>query len=261
VEIQFADYIYPGFNQLVTEISKSCFLSMGKYPVQTLIRVPIGAYGGGGPYHSGSIETTLLSIKGIKVVYPSNAADMKGLMKAAFMDPNPVVMLEHKGLYWSKVPGTEGAKRPEPSRDYILPLGKADIVLSANHDLSSRGSSSAIITYGMGVYWAMQAAKSFPGQIEIVDLRTLYPLDEDLVFTVVKKHGKCMVLTEEQQTNSFAEALGYRISKHCFQWLDAPVEVMGSIDLPAVPMNMLLEKAMLPNAEKIGVRLGQLLGY
>jgi 2-oxoisovalerate dehydrogenase E1 component len=261
VEIQFADYIYPGFNQLVTEISKSCYLSMGKYPVQTLIRVPIGAYGGGGPYHSGSIETTLLSIKGIKVAYPSNAADMKGLMKAAFMDPNPVVMLEHKGLYWSKVPGTEGAKRPEPSCDYILPLGKADIVLSANHDLSSRGSSCAIITYGMGVYWAKQAAKSFPGQIEIVDLRTLYPLDEDLVFTVVKKHGKCMVLTEEQQTNSFAEALGYRISKHCFQWLDAPVEVMGSLDLPAVPMNMLLEKAMLPNAEKIGVRLGQLLGY
>jgi 2-oxoisovalerate dehydrogenase E1 component len=261
VEIQFADYIYPGFNQLVTEISKSCYLSMGKYPVQTLIRVPIGAYGGGGPYHSGSIETTLLSIKGIKVAYPSNAADMKGLMKAAFLDPNPVVMLEHKGLYWSKVPGTEGAKRPEPSRDYILPLGKADIVLSADHDLSSRGSSCAIITYGMGVYWAIQAAKSFPGQIEVVDLRTLYPLDEDLVFSVVKMHGKCMVLTEEQQTNSFAEALGYRISKQCFQWLDAPVEVLGSVDLPAVPMNMLLEKAMLPNAEKISIRIGQLLGY
>lgn len=84
VEVQFADYIYPGFNQLVTEISKSCYLSCGKFPIQTLIRVPIGAYGGGGPYHSGSIETTLLSIKGIKVVYPSNAADMKGLMKAAF---------------------------------------------------------------------------------------------------------------------------------------------------------------------------------
>ena len=261
VEIQFADYIYPGFNQLVTEISKSCYLSMGKYPVQTLIRVPIGAYGGGGPYHSGSIETTLLSIKGIKVAYPSNAADMKGLMKAAFLDPNPVVMLEHKGLYWSKVPGTEGAKRPEPSRDYILPLGKANIVLPANHDLIARGSSCAIITYGMGVYWAIQAAKSFPGQIEVVDLRTLYPLDEDLVFSVVKMHGKCMVLTEEQQTNSFAEALGYRISKQCFQWLDAPVEVLGSVDLPAVPMNMLLEKAMLPNAEKISIRIGQLLGY
>ncbi|HRX94067.1 MAG TPA: thiamine pyrophosphate-dependent enzyme, partial [Chitinophagaceae bacterium] len=118
VEVQFADYIYPGFNQLVTEISKSCYLSCGKFPVSMILRVPIGAYGGGGPYHSGSVETTVLSIKGIKVAYPSNAADMKGLMKAAYYDPNPVVMLEHKGLYWSKVPGTEDAKTPEPSRDY-----------------------------------------------------------------------------------------------------------------------------------------------
>ena len=124
IEVQFADYIYPGFNQLVTEVSKSCYLSCGKFPVSMILRVPIGAYGGGGPYHSGSVETTVLSIKGIKVAYPSNAADMKGLMKAAYYDPNPVVMLEHKGLYWSKVPGTEDAKTPEPSSDYILPFGK-----------------------------------------------------------------------------------------------------------------------------------------
>ncbi|KXK23390.1 MAG: transketolase [Bacteroidetes bacterium OLB12] len=110
VEIQFADYIWPGLNQLVEELSKSCYLSKGKFPIQALIRVPIGAYGGGGPYHSGSIESTLLTIRGIKVVYPSNAADMKGLMKAAFHDPNPVIMLEHKGLYWSKVAGTAEAK-------------------------------------------------------------------------------------------------------------------------------------------------------
>jgi 2-oxoisovalerate dehydrogenase E1 component len=100
VEVQFADYLYPGFNQLVSEVSKSCFLTNGKFPVSCIIRVPVGAYGGGGPYHSGCVETTLLSIKGIKIVYPSNAADMKGLMKAAFHDPNPVIMLEHKGLYW-----------------------------------------------------------------------------------------------------------------------------------------------------------------
>ncbi|HCW05924.1 MAG TPA: tungsten formylmethanofuran dehydrogenase, partial [Cytophagales bacterium] len=99
VEIQFADYIWPGINQLVEELSKSCYLSKGKFPVQALIRVPIGAYGGGGPYHSGSVESTLLTIRGIKVVYPSNAADMKGLLKASFYDPNPVVLLEHKGLY------------------------------------------------------------------------------------------------------------------------------------------------------------------
>lgn len=259
VEVQFADYIYPGLNQLVTEISKSCYLSCGKFPVQTLIRVPIGAYGGGGPYHSGSVESTLLSIKGIKVVYPSNAADMKGLLKAAFLDPNPVVMLEHKGLYWSKVPGTEDAKTVEPSSDYIIPLGKGRRVLEANEDKIDAGETCCIITYGMGVYWSKAAARKFPGQVEIIDLRTLFPLDEELVFETVGKHGKCLIVTEEQQNNSFSEALAGRISHTCFRYLDAPVEVLGSLNLPAVPMNMILERAMLPNEEKVAERIGLLL--
>ena len=259
VEVQFADYIYPGLNQLVTEISKSCYLSCGKFPIQTLIRVPVGAYGGGGPYHSGCVESTLLTIKGIKIVYPSNAADMKGLLKAAFLDPNPVVMLEHKGLYWSKVPGTEEAKMTEPSRDYIIPLGKGNVVLEADEDYIDSGESCCVITYGMGVYWAKAAAKNFPGQVEIIDLRTLFPLDEELVFSTVKKHGKCLILTEEQQNNSFAEALAGRISKNCFRYLDAPVEVIGALNLPAVPMNIILEKAMLPNADKVSERIGELL--
>ena len=259
VEVQFADYIYPGLNQLVTEISKSCYLSCGKFPVQTLIRVPIGAYGGGGPYHSGSVESTLLTIKGIKIVYPSCAADMKGLLKAAFLDPNPVVMLEHKGLYWSKVPGTEEAKNTEPSRDYIIPLGKGNIVLQADIKKINNGETCCVITYGMGVYWAKAAAKNFAGQVEIVDLRTLFPLDEALIFSTVKKHGKCLILTEEQQNNSFAEALSGRVSKACFKYLDAAVEVMGALNLPAVPMNVILEKEMLPSAEKVSVRLKELL--
>ncbi len=259
VEVQFADYIYPGLNQLVTEISKSSYLSCGKFPVQTLIRVPVGAYGGGGPYHSGSIESTLLTIKGIKVVYPSNAADMKGLMKAAFADPNPVVMLEHKGLYWSKVPGTEEARQPEPGRDYALPLGKGRIVLEAENSFVENGESCCVITYGMGVYWAKAAAAGVKGQVEIIDLRTLFPLDEELIFDTVKKHGKCLVLTEEQQNNSFSEALAGRISRACFRYLDAPVEVLGALDLPAVPMNVLLEQAMLPNPEKVGAMLKKIL--
>lgn len=259
VEIQFADYIYPGLNQLVTEISKSCYLSCGKFPVQALIRIPIGAYNGGGPYHSGSIETTLLSIKGIKVVYPSNAADMKGLMKAAFLDPNPVVMLEHKGLYWSKVSGTEEARTIEPSADYILPLGKASIVLHADAAKTAAGETCCIITYGMGVYWAKAAAAGFPGQVEVIDLRTLYPLDEELLFERVALHGKCLVLTEEQQNNSFAEALAGRISNRCFSYLDAAVEVMGALNIPAVPMNINLEKAMLPGPEKVSQRLSRLI--
>ena len=261
VEVQFADYIYPGLNQLVTEISKSCYLSCGKFPVQTLIRVPIGAYGGGGPYHSGSVESTLLTFKGIKVVYPSNAADMKGLLKAAFYDPNPVVMLEHKGLYWSKVAGTEEAMQIEPSRDYIVPLGKANIALTAAEEKIANGESCCIITYGMGVFWARAAAKNFNQSIEVIDLRTLFPLDEELVFTRVKKHGKCLILTEEQQNNSFAEALAGRVSKACFQQLDAPVEVLGALNLPAVPMNLILENAMLPNAEKVTEKIKDLLKY
>lgn len=261
VEVQFADYIYPGLNQLVTEISKSGYLSCGKFPVQTLIRVPIGAYGGGGPYHSGSVESTLLTIKGIKIVYPSNAADMKGLMKAAFYDPNPVVMLEHKGLYWSKVPGTEAAKTIEPAENYIIPLGKAIIKQKASEIKIQEGQSCCIITYGMGVYWALETARKCEGNIEIIDLRTLFPLDESLVFESVKKHGKCIILTEEQQNNSFAEALAGRIAKACFRFLDAPVDVLGALNLPAVPMNMGLEKAMLPNAEKLEARVRMLLAY
>jgi 2-oxoisovalerate dehydrogenase E1 component len=259
VEVQFADYIYPGFNQLVTEVSKSCYLSCGKFPVSMVLRVPIGAYGGGGPYHSGSVESTLLSVKGIKIAYPSNAADMKGLMKAAYYDPNPVVMLEHKGLYWSKVPGTEEAKTPEPDRHYILPFGKANIVLRAAEQNVQRGDSVVVITYGMGVYWAKAAAARLNEQVEVVDLRTLFPLDEELIYERVKLHGKCLVLTEEQQNNSFAEALAGRISRNCFQSLDAPVEVLGALNLPAVPMNMGLEQAMLPNAEKLADLLKGLL--
>lgn len=261
VEIQFADYIWPGINQLVEELSKSCYLSKGKFPIQSLIRVPIGAYGGGGPYHSGSVESALLTIRGIKVVYPSNAADMKGLLKASFYDPNPVVLLEHKGLYWSKVPGTSDAKTAEPDESYVIPLGKANIVQAASDEKISEGTSAAIITYGMGVYWAKEASKNFAGQIEIIDLRTLNPIDWETVSKSAKKHGRVFVLTEEPLMNSFAESLAGRISKECFQYLDAPVWTFGSENLPAVPLNVELEKMMLPNAEKVGREIERLLAY
>lgn len=261
VEIQFADYIWPGMNQLVEELSKSCYLSKGQFPIQSLIRVPIGAYGGGGPYHSGSVESALLTISGIKIVYPSNAADMKGLLKASFYDPNPVVMLEHKGLYWSKVPGTSDAKTPEPDEDYIIPLGKANIVQKADEKHIQAGESAVIITYGMGIYWAKEAAKKFKGRIEILDLRTLHPLDWSAVQQSVQVHGRAMVLTEEPIHNSFAESLAGRISKVCFANLDAPVWTVGAVNLPAVPLNVDLEKMMLPNSEKVFAELEKLLSY
>ena len=261
VEVQFADYIYPGINQLVTEISKSSYLTCGKFPVSMVLRVPIGAYGGGGPYHSGSIESLLANIKGIKVAYPSNAADLKGLLKAAYYDPNPIVMLEHKGLYWSKVPGTDDAKTIEPDADYILPFGKGLSVLQASEEAIENGESLCIITYGMGVHWAKNAAQKYPGCVEVIDIRTIYPLDEALIFATVKRHGKCLVLTEEQLRNSFAEAMACRIQQDCFYQLDAPVKTLGALNLPAVPMNVLLEAAMLPTVEKVENAIGELLSY
>ena len=186
---------------------------------------------------------------------------MKGLMKAAFLDPNPVIMLEHKGLYWSKVPGTDDARTIEPDAAYQIPLGKAHIALAAAPEKINQGETVCIITYGMGVYWARSIAEKLPGKVEVLDLRTLYPLDEEAVFGAVKRHGKVLVLTEEQQNNSFAEALAHRITRSCYCFLDAPVEVLGSLNLPAVPIQLGLEAAMLPGGDKLLQRIYKLLAF
>ncbi|MBK6362467.1 MAG: tungsten formylmethanofuran dehydrogenase [Saprospiraceae bacterium] len=256
VEVQFADYIWPGLNQLFTEVSRSCYLSNGKWPVSMVLRVPIGAYGSGGPFHSSSVESVLTNIRGIKIVYPSNGADFKGLLKAAYYDPNPVVILEHKGLYWSKVKGTETAKRVLPSRDYILPLGIADMTQEASEKQINK---VLIVTYGMGVHWALNASKDNKDQVGILDLRTLFPLDTDLIFKKVSEYNKILVLTEEPVHNTFAQSLAGRIQENCFFDLDAPVMVIGSENLPAIPLNEILEKTMLPSVKKIKDSIHELL--
>lgn len=261
VEVQFADYIWPGLNQLFTEVSRSYYLSNGKWPVSAVIRVPIGAYGSGGPYHSSSVESVLTNIRGIKIAYPSTGADLKGLMKSAFYDPNPVVMLEHKGLYWSKIAGTEGAMSIEPDEEYILPFGKGRVVQAADQKCVDKGSSCAIITYGMGVYWATTAAKDFPGQVEIIDLRTLNPLDHDLMNEVAQRHGKVMFVTEESVESNFTLGLAGRLQRDNFRALDAPISIVGSVDTPAIPLNSVLEATLLPNAAKVSAAIGSLLKY
>ena len=261
VEVQFADYLWPGMNQLFTEVSRSYYLSNGKWPTSTVIRVPIGAYGSGGPFHSSSIESVVTNIRGIKIAYPSTGADLKGLMKSAYYDPNPVVIFEHKGLYWSKIPGTEGAKTPEPSADYVIPFGKGRMALEAAQEKVENGEAAVVITYGMGVYWAQKAAEEFDGKVSIVDLRTLAPWDRDLVMTQSRKHGRVLVLTEESATPSFAGALQGAVQSDCFESLDAPVMLLGSEDVPAIPLNSTLEHAMLPNAEKVAAKLRELLEY
>ncbi len=261
VEVQFADYIWPGLNQLFTEVSRSCYLSNGKWPVSMVLRVPIGAYGSGGPYHSSSVESVVTNIRGIKIAYPSNGADLKGLMKAAYHDPNPVVILEHKGLYWSKVPGTQGATSVEPAEDYVLPFGKAWVLqeIWKQDDVET----CTIVTYGMGVHWAMNASEELglKDQIEVIDLRTLYPLDEATIMKSVKKTGKCLVVTEEPSNNSFARALSGKIQEECFKYLDAPVMTIGSENMPAIPLNSTLEQTMIPSTEKVKTKIEALLDY
>ncbi|MCA6423429.1 MAG: tungsten formylmethanofuran dehydrogenase [Flavobacterium sp.] len=276
VEVQFADYIWPALNQLFTEVSRSCYLTNGKWPVSMILRVPIGAYGSGGPYHSSSVESVLTNIRGIKIAYPSNGADLKGLLKAAYYDPNPVVILEHKGLYWSKVKGTDAARVNEPSEDYILPFGKANIVQEIWEQETNE--TITVITYGMGVHWALNASAEIlrqaqnrgkveqsgandKQQIEIIDLRTLYPLDEEAIFKSVKKAKKCLVVTEEPTKNSFARSLAGLIQEKCFKYLDAPVMVIGSENMPAIPLNSTLEFTMIPNADKVRLKMEELLGY
>ncbi|MGB1646431.1 MAG: alpha-ketoacid dehydrogenase subunit alpha/beta [Crocinitomicaceae bacterium] len=251
VEVQFADYIWPGLNQLFTEVSRSYYLSNGKWPVSCVIRVPIGAYGSGGPYHSSSVESVLSNIRGIKLVYPSNGADLKGLLKAAYYDPNPVVMLEHKGLYWSKIKGTEKAMSIEPSEDYMIPIGKARIVQESDASFVESGESIGIISYGRGIYWSLEAMNDYKGQIELLDLRSLNPLDHEAMNTLCKKHSHIIIVTEESEECSFALGLAGRLQRDNFTFLDAPIEIVGSVDTPAIPLNSDLELALLPNADKI----------
>ncbi|NND09781.1 MAG: tungsten formylmethanofuran dehydrogenase [Flavobacteriaceae bacterium] len=259
VEVQFADYIWPGLNQLFTEVSRSCYLSNGKWPVSMILRVPIGAYGSGGPYHSSSVESVVTNIRGIKIAYPSNGADLKGLMKAAYYDPNPVVILEHKGLYWSKIPGTKTATSVEPSEDYILPFGKAWVLqeIWKQEELETM----TIVTYGMGVHWAYNASEDMRDQVEIIDLRTLFPLDEKTIMNSVKKTGKCLVVTEEPVDNGFARALTGKIQEECFKYLDAPVMTIGSENMPAIPLNSTLEETMIPSTEKVKAKIEEILSY
>ena len=261
VEVQFADYIWPGLNQLFTEVSRSYYLSNGKWPVSCVIRVPIGAYGSGGPYHSSSVESVLTNIRGIKVVYPSNGADLKGLLKAAYYDPNPVVILEHKGLYWSKIKGTEQSMSIEPSADYVIPIGKARTVRTALSEEIEKGNSLGIITYGRGVYWSLDAMNGNEDRIELLDLRSLNPIDHDAMNALCRRHGKVILVTEESIECNFMLGIAGRLQRDNFMYLDAPVEIVGSIDTPAIPLNSDLELALLPNGVRVKEKIEKLFKF
>ncbi|MCH9609389.1 MAG: 1-deoxy-D-xylulose-5-phosphate synthase [Chlamydiales bacterium] len=251
VEIQFADYLWTAINQLFNEASSIHYRSNGEFDVPITVRMPCGGYIQGGPYHSQSIEGFLAHCPGLKVVIPSNAADAKGLLKTAIRDPNPVIFLEHKGLYRQQ----KFAARPEPTKEGLIPFGEASII--------REGEDLTLVTYGMTVLMAKEIAEklSYEGiSVEVIDLRTIVPLDINTVLTSVKKTGKLIVAHEASLNCGFGAEVVARIAQDGFDYLDAPIKRIGALDC-AVPYSKPLETEMLPQASELEAEIRSLARY
>lgn len=242
VEMQFADFVSCGFNQIVNNLAKS-FWRWGQNS-DVVVRMPTGAGSGGGPFHSQSNEAWFFHVPGLKIVYPSNPADAKGLLCAALNDPNPVLFFEHKVLYRS-------LKGAVPTNYYTHEIGKGGII--------KEGSDVVIITYGMGVHWAMEIADNYGDRVGVLDLKTLLPLDESLIYETAKKVGKVLVLHEDNLTGGIGAEISSLIHSNCFEFLDAPVSRVASLDTP-IPFSKQLEKKYLAN-NKLQIALEDLLAY
>jgi 2-oxoisovalerate dehydrogenase E1 component len=242
VEMQFADFVSCGFNQIINNLAKIHY-RWGAH-ADVVIRMPTGGGMAAGPFHSQSNEAWFFHTPGLKVVYPSNPYDAKGLLTAAIEDPNPVLFFEHKGLYRS-------VSGPLPSAYYSLPLGKAAVL--------KEGSKATIITYGMGVIWAKEVVEALGEPIEIIDLRTLWPLDEETLLSSVKKTGKVIVLHEDTLTGGIGGEISALISEKAFEHLDAPVLRVGGLDSP-IPFSPILEKQFMAKS-RLREKLDYLLRY
>jgi 2-oxoisovalerate dehydrogenase E1 component len=243
VEMQFADFVTCGFNQIVNNLAKLHW-RWGQN-ADVVVRMPTGAGTAAGPFHSQSNEAWFVHTPGLKVVYPSTVYDAKGLLNAAIEDTNPVIFFEHKLLYRS-------LKEEIPTDYYTIEIGKARTVQT--------GSDLTIITYGMGVHWAIESMKSFPDySAEILDLRTLLPLDNSAIYDAVQKTGKVIVLHEDCMTGGIGGELVALITENCFEYLDAPVLRVTSLDTP-VPFAVGLEKQFLAN-NRLNDAIDKLLKY
>lgn len=242
VEMQFADFVTCGFNQIVNNLAKLHW-RWGQN-ADVVIRMPTGAGTAAGPFHSQSNEAWFTHTPGLKVVYPSNPYDAKGLLNAAIEDPNPVLFFEHKALYRS-------VKGKVPSAYYQLEIGQAAVV--------SSGNSASVITYGAGVHWATELKERLSLDLEIIDLRTLLPLDTATIYSSVKKTGKVLVLHEDCLFGGMGGEIAALINEHCFEYLDAPVKRVGSLDTP-VPFSAILEEQFLP-VKRFEIAIQELLAY
>jgi len=245
-EIQFADFVTNGFNQIVNVAAKYYYRNF--IPVPLVIRLPSGGGIHGGPFHSSNPEAWFFHVPGLKLVAPSTPYDAKGLIKAAIRDPNPVLYFEHKYLY-------RHIKGEIPDEDYVVPIGKADV--------KREGKDISLITYGMGVHWALEAAQKLSTEgveVDIVDLRTLLPLDTASIFSSVKKTGKVLIVHEDTLTGGIGSEIAALIAENVFSYLDAPVRRVAAIDTP-VPYAPTLEEYFLPNTEKVLAALRELARY
>ena len=250
VEIQFGDYIRPAFMQIRDELATIRYRSNGTWSCPLVIRVPVGGYIHGGMYHSQSIESFFTHIPGIRIVYPSNAADAKGLLKTAIRGDDPVLFLEHKGLYRQGY-----AAAQEPPEDFLLPFGQAAV--------RKEGADATIVTYGYLVQQSLEAARILEIKgvsVEVIDLRTLNPLDEDTVYDSVRKTNRVLLAHEDTLTAGFGAEIAARIAEHCFEHLDAPIMRVAAMDIP-VPYSPPLEDAMLPNKQNIITAVERLVRY
>jgi len=248
-EIQFADFIYPAFNQIVSEAAKMCYRSNGEWTVPMVIRAPYGGGIGGGLYHSQSVEALFAHIPGLKVVIPSNPYDAKGLLKAAVRDPNPVIYLEPKKGY-------RLIRGEVPEGDYTVPIGPAQV--------TRQGSDLTVYAYGMMHYYTLQAAEKLAGEgvnVEVVDLRTLYPVDKQTVLESVSKTGKALIVHEDNLTGGYGGEIAAIIAEEAFTYLDAPVRRLCGPDVPAVPFSHPLQDWFMPNPDKIAQAMRDLAAY
>lgn len=243
VEMQFADFVSEGMTQICNNLAKSHY-RWGQ-PADVVVRMPTGGGMAAGPFHSQCNEAWFTQVPGLKIVYPAFPKDAKGLLNTSFEDPNPVMFFEHKGLYRS-------LKEEVPNDYFTIPFGKASLL--------KEGNDVTIVTYGMGVHWALAALKENPEiSADLIDLRTLVPLDTTAIFDSVKKTNRVIILHEATMFNGFGAELSALISENCFEYLDAPIKRVASIDTP-VPFINQLEQQFMPN-ERFKDELKELVGY
>ena len=248
-EIQFADFIHPAFNQLVSEAARMRYRSNNGYSVPMTVRAPYGGGVHGALYHSQSIEAFYTHVPGIKVVIPSTPYDARGLLRSSIRDDDPVLFLEHKKMYRS-------VRGDVPETDYTVPLGKARI--------SHPGTQMTVVAYGLMAHYALEAADAAADEgisVEVVDLRTLRPLDKETLLDSVRKTGKCLIVYEDNRFGGYGAEIAAIVAEEAFDYLDGPVTRIAGPDVPGVPYNHVLEDWFMVNPEKIADGIRKLAAY